>query len=121
MAVPEIIKASTTPLTAGEVANTQINNYGQAAEATLTLPVAISGYRFVVRLGTAGKPLHLKPSGTDVVYLDGIALTAGNKISNNGASALVGDTIVLQTFETGANSWSWEANSVVGIWVDGGI
>ena len=116
--VKEIIKTATGDLTAVEISGTLINNYGQAADVVLTLPVAVSGLSFMVVCGTTvAKYYHIKASINDKIYLDG---TAG---ADNGyvgiASAAVGATITFMAFQTGAEAYDWIATTISGTWTTG--
>lgn len=114
----EVVKAATASLTAAECSNTIINNYGQSAASTLTLPVAAAGLGGILVVGTSGYALHLKAGSGDKLYLDGFALDDGDKASNS--SPAVGDYITFWSFKTGASAWDWIAKSGDGTWTDGG-
>ena len=116
--VKEIIKTATGDLTAVEISGTLINNYGQAADVVLTLPVAVSGLSFMVVCGTTvANYYRIKANINDKIYLDG---TAG---ADNGyvgiASAAVGATITFMAFQTGAEAYDWIATVISGNWVAG--
>ena len=116
--VKEIIKTATGDLTAVEISGTLINNYGQAADVVLTLPVAVSGLSFMVVCGTTvANYYRIKANTNDKIYLDG---TAG---ADNGyvgiASAAVGATITFMAFQTGAEAYDWIATAISGNWVAG--
>jgi hypothetical protein len=114
-----IVKASTATLTAAEVKNTVINNYGQSSESTLTLPTAAVGMHFTYILGTAGQTSHIKADTSDKIVLDGSALDDADKVSNNGASSVVGEQLDCWSFQSGASAYDWSCIST-GTWTDGG-
>ena len=117
-AMSEVVKSSTTTLSATECRNTTISNYGQTAEMTLTLPTADAGLGFIFTVITTGYAIHLKAGSSDKIYLDGVALDDGDKASRS--SPAVGDSIVFYSFKTGASTYDWIAFSQNGTWVDGG-
>ena len=119
MGTLNIVVASTGPLTAQQVRGTIINNYGQATIETITLPVAASGYNFMLMVGTSGNALYLKPATSGVIYLDGTALTVDYKIGLSVPS--VGNYVTCWTFQTGASAYSWSCASGSGTWIDQGI
>ena len=114
----EVVKSGTGSLTAAECSDTFISNYGQSAEMTLTLPDAAAGLSFLFTVITTGNAIHLKAGSYNRIYLDGVALNVGNKVSCSSPSA--GDCIVFFTFKTGASTYDWIANTQAGTWVDGG-
>jgi hypothetical protein len=113
----EINKTATGGLSAAECSNTIITNYGQAAEATLTLPTAAVGMRFTVVIIDGDDNLHIKAGASDKIYLDGVALDDGDKVTSD---TDVGDSIEFWTFKSGASSYDWYAKTLVGTWTDGG-
>jgi len=115
----EIIKASTGSLTADEVCSTVINNYGQTAANTQTLPTAQAGMSFIAIAGTSGAgAFNIKPATGDKIRFDGTWLDDGDKVSC--ASPSQGDCIVFTSFTTGASSCDWIAETIRGTWTDGG-
>ena len=79
---------------------------------TLDLPsVTTSGQNFCVYSPTA-HVITLHPSGTDVIVLDGTALTGGNTIDSAGGA---GDFICLLS-----NGTNWYTLGRSGAWADGG-
>ena len=115
----ETIKTATATLIASEVSGTSINNDGQSAEMTLTLPTAVAGYQFTYFLGTAAQTSHIKPATGEIIVLDGTALDANDKVSNNGASSEVGDMIRFLA-RTSGGTVKWFAYTIIGTWTDGG-
>jgi len=117
--IPENVHASTATLTADDVQGGLINNYGQAAANTQTLPAAAAGYSGRVVIGTAGAgAFNLKAGASDKIYLDGVALDDGDKATL--ATPAVGDTFKFYSFQTGASSYDWIVVSEVGTLTDGG-
>jgi len=114
----EIFKTETGALTAEDLACTVINNYGQGADSTLTLPTAAANMSCLVVIGATGHALHVKAGTNDKIYLDGSTLDDADKVSL--ISPAIGDYAWFITFKTGANSWDWLCNAVVGAWIDGG-
>jgi hypothetical protein len=117
--VDELIKASTGALTASEMASPIINNYGQGAANTQTLPLAAEGHNALFIIATVGNAFHIDVQATDKVYLDGVALDDGDKISN--AVPAISDSISIVAFQTGASAYDWRAQTIQGTWVDGGV
>lgn len=117
-AVTEVTKASTGPLTAAECSNTTINNYGQGAEMTLTLPPAASGLAFKLIVSTTGNALHIKAGANDKIYLDGTALDDADKVSL--ATPAIGNSAVFECFKTGESTYDWLCTTIMGAFTDGG-
>jgi hypothetical protein len=85
---------------------------------TLTLPTAVAGLSFIFTVTTTGYAVHLKAGASDKIYLDGVALSDGYKVSC--ASPTVGDSIIFYSFKTGASTYDWIAISQSGTWINGG-
>ena len=85
--------------------------YTITSAATLTLPAGANGMSLTVttRGAVAGS---VKAGASDFIYLDGVALDDGDKITNSSTS---GDTVVLFANSTG----NWTAITD-GNWTDGG-
>jgi hypothetical protein len=114
----ETLKTATGDLSTSDVGSTLINNYGQGAAMTLTLPAAAQNYSFAVIVSTTGYAIYLKAGTGDKIYLDGTALDDGDKVGI--ASPAVGDMCSFFSFKTGASAWDWYCCSVKGGWVDSG-
>lgn len=113
--VNEVIKSSTATLTTAEVTGTIINNYGQSADTTLTLPTAAKGLTFMVVLGTeVAKYFHIKPNANDKIYLNGTAGADGGYVGVSSAKA--GNAISFTSFQTGTDTYDWLAVSIAGDW-----
>lgn len=116
----EIIQATSDTLTISEVSGVQINNYGQTAENTQTLPAAAKGLYGQVAIATAGAgAFHLKAGASDKIYLDGVALDDGDKASL--ATPAVGDFFSFYAFQNGVGVFDWIVISGVGTLTDAGV
>ena len=113
-----VVKTATGDLTAAEVTNTIINNYGQGAETTLTLPAAAAGMNFMLVISTTGNAIHIKAGASDKIYLDGTALDDGDKVSL--AVPAVANSATFITIQTGAAAWDWVCQTILGVFTDGG-
>jgi hypothetical protein len=114
-----ITQASTDTLAGAECTGQTITNYGQSAANTQTLPAAAAGLHGQVVIATAGQgAFHLKAGSGDKIYLDGVALDDGDKVSL--AAPAVGDTFSFAAFQTGALAWDWMVWSTIGALTDGG-
>jgi hypothetical protein len=113
----EVNGSATASLTSNNCSNTILNNFGQTAICTLTLPVAIAGLSFVAICGaTSTYQWKLKANTTNKIYLDGIAGT------NNQCAIVtptIGNYITFATFKTGASTWDWLATTGNGTWTAG--
>lgn len=115
----EIIKAASDTLTAAECKGQIINNYGQSAENTQTLPAAAKGMHGTVCISTAGAgAFHLKAGPSDKIYLDGVAIDDGGKVSL--ATPAVGNFFSYFSFQNGASVYDWQVVSGSGTLTDGG-
>jgi hypothetical protein len=105
-----------------EQAGCLLSNYGQGAEATITLQPAAAGMHLRFTIATPGLAYHIKPDAGNKLYLDGTALDDGDKASN--AVPVVGDSLRLEAFVSGASgstyTYDWIARSEGGTWSDGG-
>lgn len=114
-----LTQASTGTLTTAQVNNSIIDNFGQTAESTITMPTASDKMAFIYQISTtAGGAVHLKAGADDKFYLDGVALDNADKISLDSPS--VGDCATIWTFQTGSTSYDWVAASGPTSWSDGG-
>jgi hypothetical protein len=110
-----------------QVSNTQVNQYNQGAGAvTNYLPSAQAGEAFITTCGTvqssqawslAGNSGIQNGSSGDILYLNGVAGTAGSSHGIQIVSPTVGAEIVCKTAQTGATTWSWFCVSSVGAWI----
>jgi len=116
----EVVAASTDTLSALECSGTFINNYGQGSANTQTLPAAAEGLNGIVHISAAGVgAFHLKAGTGDKIYLDGTALSDGDKASI--ATPAVGNSMTFWSFQTGASAYDWIVSSGAGTTVtDGG-
>ena len=116
--ITEIVKSSTATLTAAEVSGTIINNYGQSADAVLTLPTAAKGMNILVVLGTTvAKYYRIKAGTNDKIYLAGTGGTDNGYVGI--ASATIGASISFAAFQTGTSTYDWMATVVSGTWAAG--
>jgi hypothetical protein len=96
-------------LIAAEVSGTVINNYSSSAAASeYDLPAAASGYNFILILGLA-QNVTIDPNASEVIYLNGAALTGGEAVVNTSPS--IGESITCFTFQTGASTYAWSCKS----------
>lgn len=110
---------ATATLTVKQCKGTILNNQGQTAENTLTLPAAAKGLSGELQVSTSGAgALHLKAAAGDKFYFDGTALDDGDKVSLT--VPLVGDYITFQALQTGATEYDWIVRTGQGAWFDGG-
>uniref|UniRef100_A0A6M3KHE8 Uncharacterized protein n=1 Tax=viral metagenome TaxID=1070528 RepID=A0A6M3KHE8_9ZZZZ len=114
----EVVKAATDSIKVAECKGTLINNYGQGAASTLTLPTAVEGYALQIVITDTDDSLYIDVQGTDKFYLDGVALDDGDRVTNG--TPAVGDMISIISVQTGASEWNWIANTIKGTWADGG-
>jgi hypothetical protein len=114
----EIVQASSDTLTAAEVKGTVINNYDQGAADNLqTLPTAAEGMSFMLVCGTAQAANYfgVQADTNDKIYLDGTAGSDNGIVKIN--APVVGAKIYFHTFQTGASTWDWAADTITGTWV----
>ena len=114
---PDVVLSGT--LTANQCSGGAITNYGQTAtDTTVLIPTAFFGGHFLVQIGTAQAAndyiLDLA-TGTEVMYLDGVALGAGKSIYI--AVPTVGAAIQFIAQQTGASAYQWFAYTISGAWV----
>lgn len=119
--VPRYVKASSTlndttsphALTDGEMLNHTISNYGDSADQTYSIPVYSTAVGWDVEFFMgAAYDMIIAPSGSANWYLDGVARTAGQYITN--ASPAVGESVackdkygIIWCTSTGTG-WAWE-------------
>ena len=115
----EVIKSSSGTLSATEVSNTIINNYGQSAINTLTLPAAALGLCFTVIVSSTGTAIHVKAGAGDCIYLQSTKLDDADKVSLT--TPLVGDSATFFAFQSGSGSYDWKCLIMDGLWFDGGV
>lgn len=115
----EVVKTSDATLTFAEMSGTVFSNLGQGAETTITLAAAASGLNTIATVFTTGNALHFKAAAGDKIYLNGVPLDDGDKVSN--ITPAVGDSITIVYFKTGASTYDWLVFVGVGTWVDGGV
>lgn len=112
---PEVLKTTSCTLSAAEVRNTIINNYGQAANVDLELPEAGVGMHFFAVIGTAsGKTFRLTANASNKIYLDGSAGGDGGYVGMSVPT--VGARIEFTAFKTDAARYDWIAETHSGVW-----
>ncbi len=110
-----VIADESGDLTDAQVSGTLITNYGQAVANVQDLPASKAGMHFRATAETTGKGAwSFDPNGSEVIVLNGTALTAGNKVTL--ATPASGDTIMFACLRDG----TWYANTVQGTFTDGG-
>lgn len=105
-----VSKSGTGNLSATEVSNTIVL---VTAAATVSLPTAAAGYCALIVSTTAAVVSVDLVTGTDVIILNGTALTAGNKATSDGTDEA---TILV----VGTAAGTYRAYTVQGVWSDGG-
>lgn len=114
-----VIQPATDTLSATECSNTLISNYGQSAENTQTLCAAADKLSGIVTIATAGAGnFNLKAGASDKIYLDGVALDDGDKVTLD--TPLLGDFFSFVSFKSGASSYDWIVRTGQGTLIDGG-
>lgn len=113
-----VTKTATGTLTLEECMGCVIDNYGQTASMTLTIPAAASTISFKFEVVTTGHAVYMKAGTGDKHYLDGVALDDGDKVGI--ASPALGDCLYVEGMRTGATSYDLRSSSGVGAWVDSG-
>ena len=98
----EITVAANTTLVATQAYGTRVNNYGQTAAITATLPTAASGMDIVFAFGTATPARFTVAASGSIFYYSG-ATSANVYI----ATPAVGDYFVIYSFKTGGSTWGW--------------
>lgn len=112
----ERVKSSTGTLTVAEMKWSQINNYGQANNVTLTMDPGATGLGFAVLLGTTvAKYYRFDPDNTNQIFYDGTTCGAGKYLGI--ASAVQGAALSCRAFQTGAATYDWYCSGVYGNWV----
>jgi len=112
----EDVEIVSDTLTANQCSGGVINNYGQTADAVLTLPAIAVGYNFTVVIGTTvAKYYRIDPNASDSIYLDGVTTGDGKYVGV--VSAALGNAIQFVAVQTGASTYDWFATTVAGPWV----
>ena len=118
--ISEIIQATSDTLIASELRSVQISNYGQGASDNLQqLPIAAEGMSFIALCGTAqaANYFRFQADTSDKIYLEGAAGSDNGYVSI--ATPVVGAAIAFFTFQTGATTFDWFANTIYGTWIAG--
>ncbi len=105
-------------LTAAEMRGTLLNNYADTPGASVyNLDAAGQGYNFILSLGAA-QNVEINPNGTEIIYLNGTALTGGNSVQNTAPT--IGESITCYTVQTADSVWGWICKSADSDFVDKG-
>ena len=113
-----ISKSASGYLTKEECAGTVIDNYGQTASMTLTLPSGESGIGFLMEVTVGGNPVYLKSPPSDKFFHDGIYTDDGDKIGI--AAPAHGDTVWIESMRSGESEYNYRSTSGIGAWADSG-
>lgn len=108
--VPIITDSATGNVTAAQMKG---QTHVVTGAYTLSLPKAVVGYRATFMASTAAVFSIDLVTGTDVIVLNGTALTAGNKVTSDG-------TINAEVYVECRISGKYHINSIVGLAIDGG-
>lgn len=106
-----------TALTAANVSNTVITNYGQgAADVFLLLPAAAAGYSFLATVATAqANHFGVEAAANDKIYLiaaDGTIAAGDDAAAVVMTAAQVGQQFACWTFKTGATAYDWACKAI---------
>lgn len=106
-----------TALTAANVSNTVITNYGQgAADVFLLLPAAAAGYSFLATVATAqANHFGVEAAANDKIYLiaaDGTIAAGDDAAGVVMTAAQVGQQFACWTFRTGASAFDWACKAI---------
>lgn len=111
----EIIQPATDLLTVSECTNTLINNYGQSAANTQTLPPATPGLEFSVIISTTGMgAFNIKPGTDNCIYIGKTKLADTKMVIL--AAPEVGDSVKFYVFQSGAGTYDWMCEIYFGTW-----
>lgn len=118
----EYIRPVSASITADQMLDSVINNYGQGTYNNLQdLPPASADLRCTFDLGTDPGGTYLfafRAYSGDKIYLNGVTGGDGEAVA---IEPTVGDKIVVEAFQTGVSSWDWLAITHRGTWVAGAI
>lgn len=108
----EVDGSASATLTAAQMSNTIVSNYGQAAsDVALGLPTALAGYAAVFTVGTAQtNKWGVQAGASDKIYLiaaDGTISVGSDNGYARMTAAQVGQSFACWTFKTGASAWDW--------------
>jgi hypothetical protein len=112
--LPRVEKPATGSLSAAECRGKLVTNKGQTDNATVDLYDIFEGASLIVSIETTvDKYWRLKPKGSEVIRLNGDALTGGYYVGI--ASAAVGAKLVVFATYSGA-SLVWDITTIDGTW-----
>lgn len=111
--ITEITVTDGLVLTALQCSNTTLNNYGEAANVTGTLPTASEGLNFIASISTQhNSAFKLQRAGANTIIVDGVAA----KTYITSTNQEVGSSIACRAIKTGAAAWTWVCTSILGTW-----
>ena len=120
-----VTKSVTGNLSLAECSGIIVDNYGQTAPMTLTLPAACDQINFQFEVVTTGFAIYLKAASGNKFYHNGVALDNGDKIGV--VSPVVGDCVWIEGMRTGASTYDLRSVSgqkdcleIAYPWVDSG-
>jgi len=113
-----VTKTETGTLTLEECMGTVIDNTGQAAVMTLTVPAAVSEIGFKFEVVTPGNAVYLKAGPSDKYEHDGVWTDDADKIGI--ALPVVGDCVCIEGMRTGETTYDLRSTSGIGAWADSG-
>ena len=111
--IPVVIATDGLAMTAKQCSGTSLNNYGQGASITVTLPAAASGLNCLPIVGTQYNGVYkIQRAGADTIIADGVA----GKTYVTETNQSVGSEIACRTLKTGASAWTWKCTTISGTW-----
>lgn len=106
---PEIFKTSTGTLKVSEVAGTTINNTGQSAANTQTLPTCAASLSASIVLPESGVgDFHLKAGASDKIYRDGVPQDNGDKISTTPSATNTTTGVIYSFYDAKTSKYNWQ-------------
>jgi hypothetical protein len=118
----EIFKTASadSPLTAAQCSRTVVSNYGMTdADCAITLPTAAAGLLFMCVLpAVRARYFRLTAAGTDKIYLNGVAGSAGGYVGVASGYA-TGTAASFFTFKASDGGYDWYCVPIFGTWVAG--
>ncbi|HUV00862.1 MAG TPA: hypothetical protein VMW32_07865 [Bacteroidales bacterium] len=98
-----------------------LNNESQATGDTeFDLDALVSGMSFSVYIGTDDDDdVYLDPNASEIIILNGTALTGGFRVKNEGSTNNVGDELFCKVITSGA-ALKLDCKTAQGIWISAG-
>ena len=109
--------STTNPITAAQMMDSIVTNYGQAAsDIYVTLPTAAAGLRATFVVGTAhvGNKWGIKAGTNDKIYLialDGTVVAGADNGLARFAATQIGQCVEVWAIKTGTATWDWCARA----------